>query len=106
MAFPRLEAWGAGAPAASELMPAPGVGPLGPEDGIPVLTTGRAVPMRLNRAVVSVSLPVDVTSRLERLLAAGLFSGACTNRPPSLSFSAGTGAQPGGGVPLRRPVFS
>lgn len=90
LAFPRLEAWGAGAPAASELMPAPGVGPLGPEDGIPVLTTGRAVPMRLNRAVVSVSLPVDVTSRLERLLAAGLFDVVHVHEPaaPSLSFSA------------------
>lgn len=90
LAFPRLEAWGSGAPAAPELLPTQGLGPISPDEGIPVLTIGKAVPLRLQGAVVSVSLPVDVTSRLERLLAAGLFDVVHVHEPaaPSLSFSA------------------
>ncbi|NLE74681.1 MAG: glycosyltransferase [Actinobacteria bacterium] len=90
LAFPRLEAWGSGAMAAPELLPTPGLGPLDPSSGIPVLSIGKAIPMRVNRGVVSVSLPVDITSRLERLLGSGVFDIVHVHEPaaPSLSFTA------------------
>lgn len=90
LAASRLEAWGAGAPPASDLLPSPGFGPLNPEDGIPVMVLGPAVPVYLSRSLVSVSLPVDVTARLERLLAFDVFDVLHVHEPfsPSLGLSA------------------
>jgi len=90
LAFPRLEAWGSGAPATPELLPTAGLGPLDASTGIPVLCVGKAMPMWFNGGVVSVSLPVDVTSRLERLLGAGVFDVVHVHEPaaPSVSFTA------------------
>lgn len=73
-----------------ELRPLPGLGPLAPDDGIPVITVGRTVPLRVNRAVTSIGLPGDITSRMDRLLSAGLFDVLHVHEPaaPSLSFGA------------------
>ncbi len=51
---------------------------------------GRTVPLRVNRAVTSIGLPGDITSRMDRLLSAGLFDVLHIHEPaaPSLSFGA------------------
>ncbi len=43
-------------------------GPLEPGDGIPVIPVGSSFPVRLNGGVANLGLPVDITSRLEKLL--------------------------------------
>ncbi len=73
-----------------DLCPLPELGPLSPDDGVPVITVGRTVPLRVNRAVTSVGLPGDIASRMDRLLSAGLFDVVHVHEPaaPSLSFGA------------------
>ncbi len=72
------------------LLPVPGSGPLGPEAGIPVIPVGSSFPVRLNGGVANLGLPVDVTSRLERLMLGGDFDLVHVHEPmaPSLSFTA------------------
>lgn len=72
------------------LRPLAELGPLAPDDGIPVITMGRALPLRANGAVSSIGLPGDITSRMDRLLSAGLFDILHIHEPaaPSLSFGA------------------
>ena len=80
----------AGAPAGELLLPLAGSGPLGPEAGIPVIPVGSSFPVRLNGGVANLGLPVDVTSRLERLMLGGDFDLVHVHEPmaPSLSFTA------------------
>ena len=59
-----LADYGAGSPTDSLLLPPAGKGPVGPEDGIPVIPVGSSFPVRLNGGVANLGLPVDVTSRL------------------------------------------
>jgi glycosyltransferase involved in cell wall biosynthesis len=72
------------------LLPTPGAGPLEPEGGVPVLPLGSSLPIRLNGGVASLGLPVDVTSRLEKLLLGARFDIVHVHEPlaPSLSFTA------------------
>jgi predicted metal-dependent phosphoesterase TrpH/glycosyltransferase involved in cell wall biosynthesis len=72
------------------LLPLPGVGPLEAENGIPVIPLGRSLPIRLNGGVANLGLPVDVTSRLEKLLLGTEFDLVHVHEPlaPSLSFTA------------------
>lgn len=72
------------------LLPPSGTGPLGPEDGIPVIPVGFSFPIRLNGGVANLGLPVDVTSRLEKLMLGGDFDLVHVHEPlaPSLSFTA------------------
>lgn len=72
------------------LLPTPGVGPLDPAVGIPVIPVGYSFPVRLNGGVASLGLPVDVTSRLEKLMLGGGFDLVHVHEPlaPSLSFTA------------------
>lgn len=80
----------AGASAGELLLPPPGAGPLGPEAGIPVIPVGSSFPVRLNGGVANLGLPVDVTSRLERLMLGADFDLVHVHEPmaPSLSFTA------------------
>jgi predicted metal-dependent phosphoesterase TrpH/glycosyltransferase involved in cell wall biosynthesis len=80
----------AAAPAGELLLPSLGAGPLGPEAGIPVIPVGSSFPVRLNGGVANLGLPVDVTSRLERLMLGGDFDLVHVHEPmaPSLSFTA------------------
>lgn len=78
-------------PAAGDLLLPPiGLGPLAPEEGIPVVPLGSSFPVRLNGGVANLGLPVDVTSRLERLMLGGDFDIVHVHEPmaPSLSFTA------------------
>ncbi|MHB1344531.1 MAG: glycosyltransferase [Thermoleophilia bacterium] len=85
-----LQGWRGGAAPDPTLLPLAGAGPLAPEDGVPVLALGRSFAFRLNGSVTSIGLPVDVLSRLERLLLAGRFDVVHVHEPfaPSLSFTA------------------
>ena len=79
-----------GGPARELLLPPSGSGPLGPESGVPVIPLGSSFPVRLNGGVANLGLPVDVTSRLERLMLGGAFDLVHVHEPiaPSLSFTA------------------
>ena len=72
------------------LLPLPGVGPLEPAAGIPVVPLGSSFPIRLNGGVANLGLPVDVTSRLEKLMLGAGFDLVHVHEPlaPSLSFTA------------------
>ena len=72
------------------LLPTAGVGPLEPEAGIPVVSLGSSFPIRFNGGVASLGLPVDVTSRLEKLMLGAEFDLVHVHEPlaPSLSFTA------------------
>ncbi len=67
-----------------------GVGPLEPEAGVPVIPLGSSLPIRLNGGVASIGMPVDVTSRLEKLMLGAGFDLVHVHEPlaPSLSFTA------------------
>ena len=79
-----------GSPPDSLLLPPSGVGPLEPRTGIPVVPVGHSFPVRLNGGVANLGLPVDVTSRLEKLMLGGDFDLVHVHEPlaPSLSFTA------------------
>jgi len=79
-----------GAPADPLLLPPAGLGPLEPEDGIPVIPVGHSFPVRLSGGVANLGLPVDVASRLEKLMIGGDFDLVHVHEPlaPSLSFTA------------------
>lgn len=72
------------------LLPPRGVGPLEPEAGVPVIPLGSSLPIRLNGGVASIGMPVDVTSRLEKLMLGAGFDLVHVHEPlaPSLSFTA------------------
>jgi predicted metal-dependent phosphoesterase TrpH/glycosyltransferase involved in cell wall biosynthesis len=72
------------------LLPSAGLGPLSPEEGVPVIPVGFSFPIRLNGSVANLGLPVDITSRLEKLLIGAGFDLVHVHEPlaPSLSFSA------------------
>jgi len=72
------------------LLPTPGAGPLEREAGIPVVPIGSSFPIRLGGGVTSLALPVDMTSRLEKLMLGADFDLVHVHEPlaPSLSFSA------------------
>ncbi len=79
-----------GAPPDRLLLPLPGNGPLGPEAGIPVIPLGSSLPIRLNGGVANLGLPLDVTSRIEKLMLGAEFDLLHVHEPlaPSLSFTA------------------
>lgn len=85
-----LGAWAPDAAPHPDLLPPDGLGPLGRECGVPVVPLGRSFPTWANGSVVNIGLPVDVTSRLERLLVGGAFDLVHVHEPiaPSLSFTA------------------
>ena len=72
------------------LLPPAGDGPLSPEDGIPVIPVGFSFPVRLNGSVANLGLPVDITSRMEKLMLGADFDLVHVHEPlaPSLSFTA------------------
>jgi predicted metal-dependent phosphoesterase TrpH/glycosyltransferase involved in cell wall biosynthesis len=72
------------------LLPAPGVGPLEPEAGVPVVPLGSSLHVRWNGAVANLGLPLDITSRLEKLMVGAEFDLIHVHEPlaPSLSFTA------------------
>jgi predicted metal-dependent phosphoesterase TrpH/glycosyltransferase involved in cell wall biosynthesis len=72
------------------LLPPAGTGPLAPEEGIPVVPLGSSFPVRLNGGVANLGLPVDVTSRMEKLMLGAGFDLVHVHEPlaPSLSFTA------------------
>lgn len=85
-----LEQYGGGGPADDLLLPTAGIGPLSRDSGIPVVPVGYSFPVRLNGGVASLGLPVDITSRLEKLMIGGGFDLVHVHEPlaPSLSFTA------------------
>ncbi len=80
----------AGSPPDRLLLPTAGKGPLHTEDEIPVIPVGFSFPVRLNGSVANLGLPVDIASRLEKLMLGGDFDLVHVHEPlaPSLSFSA------------------
>ena len=72
------------------LLPPSGLGPLEPEAGIPVVPVGYSFPVRLNGGVANLGLPLDVASRLEKLMLGAGFDLVHVHEPlaPSLSFTA------------------
>lgn len=72
------------------LLPPSGLGPLAREDGIPVVPVGYSFPVRINGGVANLGLPVDITSRLEKLMLGADFDLVHVHEPlaPSLSFTA------------------
>jgi len=72
------------------LLPSADIGPLAPEDHVPVVPVGYSFPVRLSGAVANLGLPVDVTSRLEKLMFGADFDLVHVHEPlaPSLSFTA------------------
>lgn len=88
--FGLLEEWRHRGEPDPAVLPLPGSGPLEPGEGVPVLVLGRSFAFRLNGSVTSIGLPVDVLSRLERLLVGGRFDVVHVHEPlaPSLSFTA------------------
>ena len=80
----------AGASPDGLLLPPAGRGPLGREDGVPVIPVGFSFPIRLNGSVANLGLPVDITSRIEKLMIGADFDLVHVHEPlaPSLSFSA------------------
>ncbi len=85
-----LESYRSGAPADGLLLPPVDRGPLEQAAGIPVIPVGYSFPVRLSGGVVNLGLPVDITSRLEKLMLAGRFDVVHVHEPlaPSLSFTA------------------
>jgi phosphatidylinositol alpha-mannosyltransferase len=85
-----LAAYRRGGEADPLLLPTRGVGPLEREAGVPVVPLGSSFPIRLGGGVANLGLPVDVTSRLEKLMLGAEFDLVHTHEPiaPSLSFSA------------------
>lgn len=85
-----LGAYREGEPADPSLLPFPDIGPLGPADGIPVIPMGSSFPLRLWGGVTNLGLPVDITSRVERLMIGSQFDLIHVHEPiaPSLSFTA------------------
>ncbi|MBN1321438.1 MAG: glycosyltransferase [Thermoleophilia bacterium] len=85
-----LDSYRGGADADPLLLPPAGVGPLEPEAGIPVVPLGSSFPVRLSGGVASLGLPVDVTSRIEKLMVGAGFDLVHVHEPlaPSLSFTA------------------
>ena len=85
-----LDEYRRGAPADPLLLPISGVGPLESDAGVPVLPLGSSLPVRLNGGVASLGLPVDVASRLEKLILGAGFDIVHVHEPlaPSLSFTA------------------
>jgi predicted metal-dependent phosphoesterase TrpH len=72
------------------LLPTQGAGPLQRDAGIPVVPMGSSFPIRLGGGVASLGLPVDVTSRIEKLMLGAEFDLVHVHEPlaPSLSFTA------------------
>jgi predicted metal-dependent phosphoesterase TrpH/glycosyltransferase involved in cell wall biosynthesis len=72
------------------LLPTEGAGPLERKSGIPVVPLGSSFPMRLGGGVASLGLPLDITSRLEKLMLGAEFDLVHVHEPlaPSLSFTA------------------
>jgi predicted metal-dependent phosphoesterase TrpH/glycosyltransferase involved in cell wall biosynthesis len=72
------------------LLPRTALGPLAAEDGIPVIPVGFSFPIFLNGSVANLGLPVDITSRLEKLMLGADFDLVHVHEPlaPSLSFTA------------------
>ena len=72
------------------LLPTPSAGPLERGAGVPVVPIGSSFPIRLGGGVTSLALPVDMTSRLEKLMLGTDFDLVHVHEPlaPSLSFSA------------------
>ncbi len=72
------------------LLPSLGSGPLTPDEGVPVVPVGFSFPVRLNGSLVNLGLPVDITSRLEKLMLAADFDLVHVHEPlaPSVSFTA------------------
>ena len=85
-----LEDYRSGSPADELLLPSPSNALLDPSEGVPVVPVGFSFPVRLNGSVANLGLPVDVTSRLEKLMIGGLFDLVHVHEPlaPSLSFTA------------------
>lgn len=85
-----LSAYREGEPADQLLLPFSVMGSLDPEDGIPVIPMGSSFPFRLSGAVTNLGLPVDITSRVERLMIGGQFDLIHVHEPvaPSVSFTA------------------
>jgi predicted metal-dependent phosphoesterase TrpH/glycosyltransferase involved in cell wall biosynthesis len=85
-----LEDYRHGAPPDSLLLPPAGIGPLEPGAGIPVVPLGSSFPIRFNGGVANLGMPVDVTSRLEKLMLGAGFDLVHVHEPlaPSLSFTA------------------
>jgi phosphatidylinositol alpha-mannosyltransferase len=79
-----------GSPPDRLLLPPAAKGPLSPDDHIPVIPVGFSFPVRLNGSVANLGLPVDVTSRMEKLMLGGDFDLVHVHEPlaPSLSFTA------------------
>jgi predicted metal-dependent phosphoesterase TrpH/glycosyltransferase involved in cell wall biosynthesis len=72
------------------LLPTEGVGPLERESGVPVVPLGSSFPIRFNGGVANLGLPLDITSRMEKLLLGAEFDLVHVHEPlaPSLSFAA------------------
>ena len=72
------------------LLPPADLGPLAASAGIPVMPMGHSFAVRLNGSVANLGLPVDVTSRMERLMMGAEFDLIHVHEPiaPSLSFTA------------------
>lgn len=85
-----LEDYRRGAEPDRLLLPSGGAGPLEPEAGIPVIPLGSSFPVRLNGGVANLGLPLDVTSRMEKLMLGADFDLVHVHEPlaPSLSFTA------------------
>ena len=85
-----LQAWARDTAPHPDLLPPEHLGPLGRECGVPVVPLGRSFPTWANGSVANIGLPVDVTSRLERILVGGAFDLVHVHEPiaPSLSFTA------------------
>lgn len=85
-----LEEYRSGGPPDELLLPHSDDGPLDQTAAIAVIPVGLSFPVRLNRGVASIGLPLDVTSRLEKLMLAGDFDLLHVHEPmaPSLSFTA------------------
>ena len=85
-----LSAYRAGGAADALLLPTEGIGPLERSAGIPVVPMGSSFPIRLGGGVASLGLPMDVTSRMEKLMLGAEFDLVHVHEPlaPSLSFTA------------------
>ena len=85
-----LAAYRQGGEADPLLLPTEGVGPLRREAGVPVVPLGSSFPVRLGGGVANLGLPVDITSRLEKLMLGAEFDLVHAHEPlaPSTSFSA------------------
>jgi predicted metal-dependent phosphoesterase TrpH/glycosyltransferase involved in cell wall biosynthesis len=72
------------------LLPVQDAGPLERGAGIPVVPMGFSFPIRLGGGVASLGIPVDVTSRMEKLMLGAEFDLVHVHEPlaPSLSFTA------------------